>query len=89
MIAVATGLVFACVTACVRLGGSRSQPAASSHGIAVTATTPSTSVGEGAPRVPLRVVTMRGFDGPGPARYDRVRVVRIGSSSAPGPERQE
>ena len=44
-----------------------------------TSTSTSTST---EPQVPVRVVTMRASDGPGPSRYDRVRVLRIGSPSA-------
>jgi hypothetical protein len=33
-------------------------------------------------RVPVRVVTMRASDGPGPSRYDRVRAVEVGRRQA-------
>jgi len=33
-------------------------------------------------RTPIRVVTIKGVDGPGPTRYDRVRVVKVGPASA-------
>jgi pimeloyl-ACP methyl ester carboxylesterase len=72
------------ITACGGAGGPRSQSSVRTRGIARTvgAASRPAPAGQTAPRVPLRVVTMRGSDGPGPSRYDRVRVLRIGSSSA-------
>ena len=43
---------------------------------------PSSSAAQPAPHVAVHVVTMRGSDAPGPSRYDRVRVLRLGPSSA-------
>jgi hypothetical protein len=80
VIGVGMGLALASVTACGGSGAPRSQQPASTPGIA--ATSASASTGQSAARVAVRVVTMRGADGPGPSRYDRVRVLRIGSSSA-------
>jgi hypothetical protein len=82
VIGVGMVLALAGVTACGGSGGPRTQPAASTRGTVATATATAAAAESAAPRVPVRVVTMRGSDGPGPSRYDRVRVVRIGSSSA-------
>ncbi len=79
VIGVAVLVALAGVTAC---GGSRSQPAVSGPGSAASAPLSSPSTERPAPHVAVRVVTMRGSEAPGPERYDRVRVVRIGSSSA-------
>jgi hypothetical protein len=76
VIGIAMGLALASVTACGGSGSPRSQPAVS------TVARAAASSASSALRVPVRVVTMRGSDGPGPSRYDRVRVLRIGSSSA-------
>jgi hypothetical protein len=80
VIGVGTVLALAGIAACGGSGGPRSQSAAGMRGLAATA--PSARGRAVRARVPVRVVTMRGFDGPGPSRYDRVRVVRIGSSAA-------
>jgi hypothetical protein len=79
VIGVAVLVALAGVTAC---GGSRSQPAVSGPGSAASAPLSSPSTEQPAPHIAVRVVTMRGSEAPGPERYDRVRVVRIGSSSA-------
>jgi len=82
VIGVGTGLALAGLTACGGSDGSRLQATATTTTPGATAA-PSPAAGRPeAPRVPVRVVTLRGFDGPGPSRYDRVRVVRIGSPSA-------
>jgi hypothetical protein len=81
VIGVTMGLAAAGLTACGGSGEPRSQPA--STPVTAAAAAPSSASTERAvPRVPVRVVTMHGSDGPGPSRYDRVRVLRIGSSSA-------
>jgi len=86
VIGVGTVLALAGITACGGSSGPRSQPAARTRGLAATATTAPPAgpapAEHAAPRVPVRVVSMRASDGPGPSRYDRVRVLRIGSSSA-------
>lgn len=79
VIGVAVLVALAGMTAC---GGSRSQPAVSGPGSAASAPLSSSSTEQPAPHVAVRVVTMRGSEAAGPERYDRVRVVRIGSSSA-------
>jgi hypothetical protein len=73
-------LALAGITACGGSSGPRSQSAARTRGTVATVTAPSAE--PFVPRVPVGVVTMRGSDGPGPSRYDSVRVLRIGSSSA-------
>jgi hypothetical protein len=82
VIGVVMAVALAGVAACGGSGGPRSQPTASTPGAAAATTESAASSDRSVPHVHVRVVTMRGFDGPGPARYDRVRVVRIGPSSA-------
>jgi hypothetical protein len=78
-IGVGMGLVLAGVTACGGSGGSHSQAARTPVPIRPAAPR---ARGHAARRARVRVVTMRGAPGPGPSRYDRVRVLKIGSSSA-------
>jgi hypothetical protein len=70
-------LVVASVEACGGSGGSGSRSTASTS-------RPATRAAGAVERPPaqIRVVTMRAADGPGPARYDRVRVVEVGRPSA-------
>ena len=84
MIGVGAVLALAGITACGGSSGPRSQSEARTRGIAATVAAPPAPAPteQAAPRVPVRVVSMRASDGPGPSRYDRVRVLRIGSSSA-------
>ena len=82
-IGVALWVALAGVTACGGAGGaSRSQPAVPRPRTAASVASPSPSTAPPARHVPIRVVTMRGSDAPGPSRYDRVRVLRLGPSSA-------
>jgi hypothetical protein len=61
-------------------GGSAHRAAA--RGTAVAATSRRAASGSERSSPPIRVTTVRGSDGPGPSKYDRVRVVEVGPSSA-------
>ena len=81
VIGVAVGVALAGVTACGGSDASGSHPAVGG-GTVVSTASPSSSAAQPAPHVAVHVVPMRGSDAPGPSRYDRARVLRLGPSSA-------
>jgi pimeloyl-ACP methyl ester carboxylesterase len=77
LIGVGVGVALVGVVAC---GGSPARRSRSTVGAPGRAGSPARGLEQS--RVPIRVVTMRGSDGPGPSRYNRVRVVEVGRRQA-------